>query len=124
MDERSAFESLLEVLRSGRGKDGKKKDVVFAPNIMPDSLEKKEVQALVRAFRNTSVRVISFPLLSGAECDSSTIPKRLRKMLGDGCSIGIIKRKRKDDITFIPAELFGKRWARNDVIDKNTELVK
>lgn len=122
--QKATLEIFMNVLKTGIGTDGEKKDVVFAPNILLESLEKNEIKSLVRAMKETPVRVISFQIRSGKSRDPKNVPKQLRRLLGDDRLIGVIQRRKKGALTFISARLFHKCWAKNNVVDSGTEFIR
>jgi hypothetical protein len=133
MEQRAVFERLLDVLRTGRGSDGKKKEVVVCPNESDfsfDRLKRKDAIRLLDALKSTKLLQICVHL---SEYCGDTVPRRFRKLfkLRGDCKVGIIRRKKKkggeirSDIIYISPLIFNPHFVRDEKhISEYIEVIK
>lgn len=140
MEQESVFERLLNVLRTGRGSDGKKKDIVVCPNerdLSFDRLKRKDAIRLLDALKKTKVHQIAIHLSEHCE---NEVPRKFRKLLhlrGD-CKVGIIRRweydrrnkkrqskeKPRQDIIYISPSTFNPRFIRDTGVSDYIEVIR
>jgi hypothetical protein len=127
------FDRLLEVLLTGRGSDGKKKEIVVCPDESDfsfDRLKRKDAIRLLDALKSTKLKQICVHL--SAHCDE-TVPRRFRKLfrLRGECKVGIIRRKKKktgeiqSDIIYISPLIFNPHFVRDGKnVSEYIEVIK
>lgn len=140
MEQESVFERLLNVLRTGRGKDGRKKDIVVCPSERDfsfDHLNRKDAIRFLDALKTTDVRQIAIHL---SENCSDEVPRKLRKLfrLRGDCKIGIIprweydrkskkkrnKEKPRHDIIYMSPSTFNPRFIKDTGVSDYVEVIQ
>jgi hypothetical protein len=137
MSHNTVFERLLEVLRTGRGSDGRKKDIVVCPDEKTfsfDRLSRKDAIRLLEVLKSTKVTQISIHL---SEHCADTVPRRFRKLfrLRGDCMVGIIprwkfdeKKKRKKpwrpDIIYVSPSTFNPRFIKDTGVSEYIEVIR